>query len=172
MGGDDSPQVLAEVVSAARAAVDQEFQISERLDGKARGLVVLAGQWFAVAQAVSAVAYSTKNPNDWMLYAVASLAAVGAIVLGLTFVFVWKVWRVRDEEAVSPRGLEQMKVAALGDPDAMGLLVDHYASHLRDRRATNKVRSEALTAAQWIWFAAMALPLIQIGFALATRLFA
>ena len=97
MGNDDPPEVLPEVVSAARAAVEQEFQISERLDSKARGLVVLAGQWFAVAQAVSAVAYSTKNPHDWMLYTVAGLAAAGAVALGATFVFAWKVWRVRDE---------------------------------------------------------------------------
>lgn len=171
MGEDDPPEIMPEIVSTARAAVDQEFQISERVDGKARGLVVLAGQWFAVAQAVSAVAYSTKNPDDWMLYAVAGLAAAGAITLGLTFVFAWKVWQVRDEEAVSPGGLQQMKTTALEDPHAMGLLVDHYASHLRDRRKTNRERSDALTVAQWIWFAAMALPLIQIGFALATRLF-
>lgn len=170
MGDDDRPEILPEVVSAARAAVEQEFQISERLDSKARGLVVLVGQWFAIAQAVSAVAYSTKDPDDWMLYTVGGLAVAGAVALGIIFLFTWKVWRVRDERAVTPQGLEQMKQAALTDPDAMSLLVDHYASHLGDRRTTNKVRSDALTVAQWISFAAMALPLIQIGFALATRL--
>jgi hypothetical protein len=172
MHSDEPPEALAEVVHTARAAVEQEFQISERLDSKARGLVTLAGQWFAVAQAVSAVAYATKTPHDWMLYAVAGLAATGAIALGFTFLFAWRVWRVRDEGAVSPGGLDQMKARALQDPNTMSLLVDHYASLLRDRRKTNKTRAEALTKAQWIWFAAMALPLIQVGFALATRLFA
>ena len=65
-----------------------------------------------------------------------------------------------------------MKTAALEDPEAMSLLVDHYASHLRDRRTTNKTRADALTVAQWLWFVAVALPLAQLGFALATRLFA
>jgi hypothetical protein len=87
-------------LNTARAAVEQEFLISERLDTKARALVVLAGQWFAVAQAVSAVAFATKKPHDWMLWTVAGTALVGAIALALLFFFCWRVWRIRDE---SPR---------------------------------------------------------------------
>src|SRR5215211_3446208 len=162
VGSDEPPEGLPEVLNAARGALEQEFQISERLDRKARGLATLAGQWFAIAQAVSAIAYSTKGAHDWMLYFVAGTAALGAVALGATFFWAWNVWKVRGEEAVSPRGLMQMKAAA-GDP---GLLVDHYAAMLGDRRATNKERRQALEVAQYVWFAAMALPLAQLGFAL------
>lgn len=171
MSDDEPPAALPEVLNTARAAVDQEFQISERLDSKARGLVVLAGQWFAVAQAVSAIAYSTKDAHDWMLYCVAGTAAAAAVALGFTFFFAWQVWKVRPEEAVSPGGLMQMKAVA-DDPGSMGSLIDHYATTLRNRRLANKRRSNALEVAERVWFAAMAFPLLQLGFALATRLFA
>jgi hypothetical protein len=166
------PEVLSEVLHTARAAVEQEFQISERLDSKARALITLAGQWFAVAQAVSAVAFTTTKPHDWMLWTVGGTALAGGIVLGLLFFFCWRVWRIRDEEAVSPRGLLQMHSAAVRDRNAVKLLVEHYAAMLRDRRATNKSRADALAVAQGWWFVAMALPFVQLGFALATRLFA
>ena len=168
----DPPEDLSEVLTAARAALDQEFQVSERLDAKARGLATQAGQWFAVAQAVSAIAYSTKDAKDWMLYSVAGTALAGAVALGVTFFFCWRVWKVRDEPAVHPRGLQQMRAAALADAEAGSKLVDHYASHLADRRKTNKQRADALETAQWLWFFAVALPLVQLGLALATRLFA
>jgi len=155
---------LAEVLNAARAAVEQEFEISERLDSKARGLATTAGQWFAVVQAVSAIAYSANKADETLLYGVAGTAALGAVLLSVTFCFCWSVWKVRDEPAVSPGGLMQMKQS---EPD---LLVDHYATMLRDRRATNKQRVDALQVAQLVWFGAMALPLVQLGFALATRL--
>jgi hypothetical protein len=167
-----SPEVLPEVLNTARAAVEQEFQISERLDTKARALITLSGQWFAVAQAVSAVAFTTEKPRDWMLWTVAGTALAGGIALGLLFFFCWRVWRIRDEEAVSPRGLLQMHSAAVNDPNATKLLVEHYAAMLRDRRTTNKSRADALAVAQGWWFVAMALPFVQLGFALATRLFA
>jgi len=166
----DAP--LAEVLATARAAVDQAFQISERLDAKARGLATVAAQWFAVAQAVSAVAFATSEARDWMLWSVGGTALSGGIALAALFFLCWRVWKIRDEQAVSPRGLIQMHEAAMNDPNAPKLLVDHYASLLRDRRKTNESRANALADAQLVWFAAMALPLIQLGFALATRLFA
>jgi len=169
--GDPPPEAVSEVLNAARAAVEQEFAIAERLDAKARGLVTLAGQWFAVAQAVSAVAFATKDAEDWMLFAVGGTALAGAVTLGLLFVFCWRVWQVRDQPAVTPNGLMQMHATAASDPEAAKLLVQHYAAILRDRRAPNKKRSDALRVAQGLWFVAMALPLGQLGFALATRLF-
>ena len=170
MVGNEPPiQGLSEVLSTARAAVEQEFQIAERLDSKARGLVTIGAQWFAVAQAVAAVAYATHRPHTWMVWAVGGIAFVAAAALATLFVFCSMVWSIRDEEAVSPRGLLQMRDAVLHE-QALVKLVDHYASILRDRRVTNRSRADALATAQWTWFAAMALPLLELGFALATRL--
>lgn len=165
-------EALAEVLTAAREAVDKEFDIAERLDAKARGLVTTAAQWFGIAQAVSAVAFATQTPHDWMLWTVGGAALAGAIALGVLCLFAWRVWAIRDEPAVSPGGLLQMHEAAKDDPNAPKLLVQHYASLLEDRRENNRKRADALDNAQVAWFAAMALPLVQLGFALATRLFA
>jgi hypothetical protein len=165
------PASLGEVLNTARAALDQEFQIAQLLDAKARGLVTLAGQWFAIAQAVAAVAFATHKPHTWMLWAVGISALVGAVAVGFLFVFSWNVWKIRDEPAVSPRGLLQMRDVAEHDPSATKL-IDHYAALLRDRRATNKARADALADAQAAWFFAMGLPFIELGFAVATRLFA
>lgn len=164
------PEGLPEVLNTARAAVDQEFQIAERLDAKARSLVTLGGQWFAIAQAVSAVAYSTRDAHGWMLWALGGTALAGGVALGALFFFAWRVWSIRDEEAVSPAGLLEMERTASEDPEALKLLVRHYASILQDRRKPNKDRADALSVAQVVWFFAMALPFVQLGFALATRL--
>jgi hypothetical protein len=51
-------------------------------------------------------------------------------------------------------------------------LVDHYAARLGDRRKTNAVRAKNLKVAQRWWLFAMGVPFIELGLALATRLFA
>lgn len=164
---------LAEVINVARAAVEQEFQVSERLDAKARGQVTLAGQWFAVAQAVSAVAFAVKGVEGWLLYAVGATALVGGALLVIMFVQTSKVWRVREEDAVHPRGILQLKERALNDDaGALEVTVQHYARILQGRRRTNKLRADALEKAEKIWLLAMAAPLLQLGFAIAARLFA
>jgi hypothetical protein len=163
---------LNAIIGEARSAIDQEFAISERLDSKARGQVTLAGQWFAVVQAVSAVAYSASHPRHWLLYCVAGTALAGGLVLAVLFGFSAAVWRTRKEPALSPRALAEMKaIAADPDRNLLPALVDHYASILRDRRVTNRTRVDALTKSEWFWYVAMTVPLSELGFALATRLF-
>lgn len=169
---DQRAESLTEVVSVARSAVEQEFQVSERLDGKARGQVTLAGQWFAVAQAVSAVAFAAKGVDGWLLYAVGLAALVGGVLLVATFVMSSRVWKVQSEDAVHPHGILQLRQRALDDDDgALDVAIRHYASLLQSRRLTNKTRVQALETAEKLWPWAMAPPLVQIGFALAARLF-
>lgn len=171
VGEAPSPEPLTEVLNTARAALDQEFQIAQFVDTKARGLVTLGGQWFAVAQAVAAVAFATKKPQDWMLWAVGITAVAGAAALGFLFFLCWKVWKLRNEAAVSPRGLLEMRKAVLSEASATKL-VDHYAAMLQDRRKTNVKRADALHCAQIAWFFAMGIPFVELGLALATRLLA
>lgn len=165
------PESLNQVLTTARGAVDQEFQVAQLLDTKARGLVTLGGQWFAIAQAVAAVAFATQKPHTWMLIVVGLTALAGAVALSFLFVFAWKVWKIRDQPAVSPRGLLEMRDEAEADPSSTKL-VDHYAALLRDRRVANTARADALEHAQVAWFFAMGIPFIELGFALATRLLA
>lgn len=169
---DQRTKDLAEVVQVGRDALTQEFQISERLDAKARGHVTLAGQWFAVVQAVAAVAFAARGIDDGWLLAVAATAAAGGIALATTVVLSWRVWRIRDEEAVSPKGLLEMKEEAeREESEALEPLVRHYASKLQSRRGTNRTRADALAWAERVWFVAMALPLVELVLALYARLF-
>jgi hypothetical protein len=163
---------LAEVLSLARSALDQEFAVTERLDSKARGQITLAGQWFAVAQAVSAIAFSASHSRHWLLVAIGGIALLGGILLACLFFLSASVWRLRREPAVSPRALLDMKQTAY-DPesDLQAALIDHYASMLQDRRLTNRARADALSRAEWLWYVTMGIPLLELGFALAARLF-
>jgi len=143
--------------------------VSAVLDTKARGLVTLGAQWFAIAQAVAAVAFATHKPATGMLVAVGIAALAGGVALGFLCYFCWRVWAIREQPAVSPRGLLTMldKVTADASPR---LLVDHYAAMLRDRRNVNKSRADALDSAQIAWVFAMVVPFVELGLALATRL--
>lgn len=125
----------------------------------------------AIAQAVAAVAFATHQAHTWVIWAVGLTALAGAVALVFLFVFCWKVWRIRDEAAVSPRGLLQMRDLAESDPSSTKL-IDHYAALLRDRRASNESRAAALADAQVAWFFVMGIPFVELGFAVATRLVA
>ncbi len=172
MAQEEQTQGLQEVVNVARAAVEQEFQISERLDVKARGQMMLAGQWFAVVQAVSAVAFAVRGADGWLLYLVGVVALMGGGLLACTFVRSSRVWKVREEPALHPEGILDLKARAeADDAEAFDVAIRHYASLLLDRRQTNKKRWDALEGAESLWVWAMAIPLLQLGLALAARLF-
>lgn len=103
---------------------------------------------------------------------VGGFALVGGLLLGAVFWQSWKVWQLRDEDAVHPQGILQLKQEAeTDDANALDVAIRHYASQLQSRRRTNGQRADALEAAQRLWLAAMAVPLLQLGLALAARLF-
>lgn len=170
LGEAPPPESLTEVLNAARAALEQEFQTAQVLDLKARGLATLGAQWFGIAQAVAAVAYATKKPDTVMLVLVAIAASAGAGALGKLFFNCWNVWKLRNTVVVTPKGLLQMREAVFSEASATKL-VDHYAARLKDRRETNRSRADALGRAEIWWFVAMGVPAIELGLALATRLF-
>lgn len=172
MADDQRTQDLTQVVDVSRAALEQEFQISERLDAKARGQVTLAGQWYAVVQAVAAVAFAARGVDREWLFAVSATAVLGGLALAGAVTLSWRVWRLHDEDAVSPKGLLEMKAEATRDDgEVLELLVTHYASKLQSRRETNRSRSDALKCAERLWFVAMGLPLVELVLALCARLF-
>jgi len=165
---------LKEVVAVARGLLEREFSVAERLDAKARGQVMVAGQWFAVAQAVLAVALNNDGVDHrWLLWTGASLAVGGGIALVLTTVLSWQVWRIREDREVTPQALIQMKDYALRpDRGVLEDLITQFASTLQVRRALNAARGVAQKRAEMAWFAAMALPLLEVFCALAAVLVA
>lgn len=164
-------QALQEVVNVGRAAVDEEFRVAERLDAKARGQVTLAGQWFAIVQAVSAVAFAMSGADGRLLVLVGLTALVGGVLVAATFVRSSRVWNVREEGALAPAGILTLKgrVQESGG-EALEEAITHYASLLQDRRRSNKKRADALEEAETLWKWAMAAPLAQLALALAARL--
>ena len=77
-------QNLAHVLDTARATLDGEFARANRLDEKARGQATLAGSWFAVTQAVSAIATGTSASKGWIIG-----LAVGLGLQAVTLLTAW-----------------------------------------------------------------------------------
>lgn len=162
---------LKEVVAVARAVVDQEVEVTQRLENKARQQVVLAAQWFAIVQAVFAVALNHEDDSvTWLVWTAAGLAIVGGLVLGLTILLGWCTWRVRADSEVTPHGLIQMKEKAHHRDGVLDAMVVHYANLLQARRANNRVRSDWAMRAEYAWFIAMFIPFAQLAAALAAIL--
>lgn len=171
--GGPPPGDLGEVLNVARSLVAQEFARTDRLDAKARGLVQLAAQWYAITQAVLAVAINQSDDKGSVLLIVAGFCAIaGGIALAITFGLSSGVWKVRSEEESTPDALLAMAQDAR-DPtvDAQRQLVRNQAAALRRRRDTNKLRASALERSEAIWYYAMALPLLELALALAAVFF-
>jgi uncharacterized protein YneF (UPF0154 family) len=169
---DQTDADLTEVLRLARAAMDQEFEVTDRLDRKARGQLTLAGQWFAIVQAVSGIAWAASKAEQWLLICIGAIALLGGVLLGVMFTLSANVWKIRDEPAVSPKALLAMTAMA-DDPekDLQQAMVQHYASMLQDRRRNNAERADALHKSERFWRAVMVVPLVELGFVVAARLF-
>jgi hypothetical protein len=167
LSGDD----LRYVVEAARTALDQEFQRAERYDTKARGQMTLAGSWFAVVQAVAAVALRGNTPTGWII-AIASAAAIAGVALFAAMRTSAKVWSLRQQPAVNQATLEDMLVAAERDPQAFGRqLVQLYRHLLGHAQEVNERRADAVDAATSVWWWALGLTLVELAIALLSRVF-
>lgn len=169
----ERPDDLREVVAVARTVVSQEWLRLERLENKARQQVVVAGQWFAIAQAVLAVALNSDGVNHrWLLWLGGLLGLGAGAAVVFTFVLSWKVWRVSDKDhEVTPQGLMQMRdYAHRPDQGVLDDLIQYHANILQNRRKANDVRADDLHRAEIAWLVAMGLPLVELAFALAAIL--
>ena len=162
---------LSMVVETARAAVEQEFQIAERLDSKARNQMAVSGTWYAVVSAIAGLALRAQldsGANNLLFAAIVVTAGAGAVCLIVALFFSYGVWRLRTETEVTHEGLSEM-LADARDPsvDVAEKLVEHYRALLAHRRANNKERSAAFARSVDWWIAAVVLALIELVLALA-----
>lgn len=165
--GDD----LRPVVEAARAALDQEFQRAERFDSKTRGQMTLAGTWFAVVQAVAAVALRDNTPTAWVI-AIAAGAGIAGIALFWSMRSSAQVWKLREQPAVNHETLEDMLAAAERDPATFGRqLVQLYRNLLGHAQDVNERRAAAVDSATTAWWWALALAFGELVVALMSRIF-
>lgn len=157
-------------IDAARAAIEQEFKIAERLDAKSRNQLAVIAGWFAVAQSAAAIALraAVDATDSGFLTAGLILSAVaGGVAVFVVLLLHLRAWRLHDEEDVAPEGLREM-LSAARDPsrDFAADLIEHYADVLGTRRANNVTRSKTFDNARpWVIVAAMT-TLIELGLAI------
>lgn len=161
---------LKPVVDAARAALELENQRAERLDSKARNQMTLAGSWFAVVQAVAAVALRSKTPLGWVI-AIGVLAAFGGVALVLAMRQSAQVWKLRPQPAVTQETLEDMTLSAQQEPETFEeKLVLEYRHLLGHVQQENANRADALDAATTWWWATLGFGLVELAVALLARI--
>jgi len=142
---------LSILLSAAMAAIDEEFRRSERLDAKSRNQVTITGTFFAVVQAVvigllNGVLGGDADNNassfvPWLALAggVAAIATLGAVVVS------YRSWQLRDDPTLSTKTIKAYVDAAREGNPAVGVkLVNAYADVAEGRRRNNGTRAHAL----------------------------
>jgi len=166
-----SGEGLKQVVEAARKALDQEFQRAERYDAKSRGQMTLAGSWFAIVQAVAAVSLRGDTSTGWAI-AIAVAAVVAGFALFSAMRRSAQVWKLRPQPAVDQQTLEDMLLSAEREPDRFGRqLVQLYRNLLGKAQQVNSDRADAFERATGAWWWALALAFVELGIALASRIF-
>lgn len=158
---------LKHVLDVARTALDREFQRAERFDAKARGQATLAGSWFAVTQAVVAVALRSQTPRCWVVVILAVLLLQG-VALIILLARMARVWRLHDRDDVGPETIAAMR-DSVGDADFADRAVDLYSGILEGAQDANEQRTDALQSAIPIWWAVLAIGLLEMAAVVASR---
>jgi hypothetical protein len=160
-------EALQHVIEAARDALSQEFERAERYDAKARNQMTVAGSWFAVAQAVAAVGPNT--PGEWIA-GILLAAVVAAVFLILATIASAKVWKLRDQPAVSQETLEDMLAAARKSANSFGEdLVRLYRHLLGHAQSRNEERAAALDGSLLSWWCALGFGFVEVCVALLSK---
>lgn len=163
-GGDLKP-----VIDAAQAALDLENQRADRLDSKARNQMTLAASWFAVVQAVAAVALKAGTPRGWVIV-IAVVAVIAGVALVVAMRMSAEVWKLRPQPAVTQETLEDMATAAQTEPETFEeRLILQYRHILGHAQETNERRADALQAATVWWWLTLGLALVELTVAFLAR---
>jgi len=172
--GEEPIDDLKAVVSYARDLVDREIARADRIDGKSRAQVQLAGQWFAIVQAVLAVALNlNKDDFGLLVWLAAGCALLGGLALAASVFFSWGVWRLNSRvESTAPEALPMLvENAGNREHGTMHMLVSQLEYELRVRRRVNAGRVANQRKAEVAWLIAMGIPLLELCFALSSALF-
>jgi hypothetical protein len=162
---------LAPIADVVRSQISQEFQISERLDSKARNQIAIGGTWYAITQAVAGFAFRVHEPGSFWAVLVGVTAGIGGFCLVMTMIHSYRVWRLHFERDFSPEGVHQMLSDAEAGRPVEPALIRTYANTLATRRGNNAARSEAFSASTRWWLIAAAVTLLELLIALGAILF-
>lgn len=167
---DPAVENRARVLDIARATLDSEFLRANRWDEKARGQATLAGTWFAVTQAVSAVAAGNHVPNGWVV-ALAFGLVLQAAALVMNLLRSASVWKPRDRLEFGRETLDALNDRMSEPPDqVVSDLLTFFRSALDGAQRANKERGNAFAVAFFWWWFVLGVGVVEIGAALIARL--
>jgi hypothetical protein len=167
---DPTSENRARVLDISRATLDSEFLRANRWDEKARGQATLAGSWFAVTQAVAAVAAGSHVEKVWVVVLAAGLTLqAGALVMNL--VRAATVWEPRDRTEFGRETLEALD-ARMSEPVAemATALFDFYKTVLDEAQEANEDRGNAFGKASFWWWCVLGIGVAEIAAALLARI--
>lgn len=130
---------LAPVWDTAKDAIAFQLQVSERLDAKARGIVTIAAGWFAVVQAVAGPVLADRTLDRTWVDLTVALAAAATLGLLAATVLASRVWQLRRDHDIGPKGLLELHRDARTGALERNLML-HYA-HTLDERAANNLET-------------------------------
>jgi hypothetical protein len=161
---------LSQVIESARSMVGEQFQISERLDRKARYQAATAGAFFAVVQAVAINAITSAGLSSGWIVTLASVAVPAGLMTVASVLAAADAWRTQLEKDLPIPDLRAMVDSiSLGDENAGRELAHHYLNLAEKRRGGNAERIgrvKKAAAAAIISIAVTGLELIMVFIAL------
>lgn len=156
------------IIDAAREALEREDARAERLDAKARGQMALAGTWFAIVQAVAAVALNAGIPNGWLI-AVGVSAGAAAVALVVAMAKSAEVWKLKSRPSIGTKTIDAM-TAALHKDTFKEEMVQEYQHLLGKLQIVNHERAKALECSTVAWWWALGFGLAELAVALLARI--
>ncbi|HEU5062435.1 MAG TPA: hypothetical protein VFT79_04680 [Solirubrobacterales bacterium] len=132
---------LGQTIDSARAMVDEQFQIAERLDRKARYQAATSGAFFAVVQAIAINAISNAGLSAGWIATLAALALPAAFLTIGSLVAASSAWKTQMERDLPLADLRDLiDRIQRGDEFALRELAHHYVNLAEERREGNKQR--------------------------------
>ena len=132
---------LGQAIESGRSMVDEQFQIAERLDRKARYQAATSGTFFAVVQAIAVNAISGADLSPGWIATLAAFALPSAFLTVGSLVAASSAWKTQIEKDLPVADLRDLiDRIQRGDEFALRELAHHYVNLAEERRTGNKER--------------------------------
>ncbi len=153
-GAGDGPDAdLDRAITVLNARLDEEFRISERLDGKQRQAFALASVFFAIVQTVAFGSFAQGHLHTAQRGVIGGLAVVACVILIVVMQYLTSAEKLRDEDDINPKAIVDWCNEA-DAPDYVAVrLVGELSEVAQKRAASNKARAlsydKVSAAARW-----------------------
>jgi len=162
-GADMTATELAQAIETARSMVNEQFQIAERLDRKARYQAATAGGFFAVVQAVALNAITGASLSKGWIGTLAAFAIASACFAIASVAAASRAWVTQGEKDIPLADLRNI-IDRMERREGQNLweLAHHYANVAADRREKNRERLKRVKKAGDTAILSVALTALQL----------